>query len=52
VIAFVLTLGHAIGAATWLWRHGILGIVGAVILFVLAERLLNWSWRQSGLKSS
>jgi len=47
VMAFLLTLGHAIGAGTWLWPHGLAGKVAAVALLLVAERLLSWSWRDS-----
>jgi hypothetical protein len=48
VLAFLLTLGHTVGAATWLiaWYH-LPGVVAALGVAVTAERLLNFSWRQA-----
>ncbi len=44
VVAFVLTVGHAVGAASWLLRLGWPGVAAAVGLMVAAERLLTWCW--------
>lgn len=44
VAAFLLTVAHALGAASWLWRLGWGGMASAVALLVCAERLLSWSW--------
>ena len=41
VVAFVLTVGHAVGAASWLMRFGPAGWVGGISVLVVAERL--WS---------
>ena len=48
-LAFVLTLLHATGAATWLVRGGIPGWLCAVAVLLGAERLLAWSWARAGI---
>jgi hypothetical protein len=48
VMSFLLTFGHAVGAATWLPRHGWLGMIAAVGVLVLAERILTWTWAKAG----
>jgi N-formylglutamate amidohydrolase len=45
VLAFILTCGHAVGAAIWLVRLGPAGWVGGIGVLVVAERL----WRRSRL---
>jgi hypothetical protein len=50
VIAFLVTLGHAVCAGTWLMRAGVLGFLLAVLLLVAAERLLDWTWRRAGVR--
>jgi hypothetical protein len=49
VLAFVVTFAHAVAAAAWLARGGLVGVAAAVVLLVLAEGLLSFSWRQAGL---
>lgn len=49
VLAFVLTLSHAVCAGTWLMRLGVAGFVLAVLLLVASERLLDWTWRRAGV---
>lgn len=44
-MALILTLGHAVGAGSWLIGYGWLGWVAAIGLLVTAERLLSWSWQ-------
>src|SRR5262245_25298411 len=39
VLAFALTLLHAVGAASWLWPHGLAGKVAALVILALAARL-------------
>jgi hypothetical protein len=63
VLAFCLTLGHALGAATWMmWgTEGLFAAAGppylperllaGVGLVFLAERLLSWSWREPGVEA-
>jgi hypothetical protein len=36
IVAYVIAFGHAIGAATWLVRHGVMGWIAAVALLVAA----------------
>lgn len=48
LLAFALSVGHAIGAAGWLAREGFAGFLIAVGLIVAAERLVGLSWRKSG----
>ena len=47
VMAFLLTLGHAVGTGSWLIGHGAIGWAAALALLVASERLLEWSWRKS-----
>lgn len=47
VLSFALTVSHALGTAHWLPRHGWLGIVGAVLVLIVAERVLTRSWDQA-----
>ncbi len=49
VMAFVLTVGHALGAASWLFYYGAVGIAGGISLLVVAERLITWSWSRAGV---
>jgi hypothetical protein len=46
VLAFLLTLFHAVGMATWVVGHGMIGVLGAVATLVAAERLFSWAWGQ------
>lgn len=46
-LSFGLTFAHALAAAYWLPRHGLVRIVGAVVLLVAAERILAWSWARA-----
>lgn len=47
VCSFVVTFCHGVAAASWLLRTGsIVGIVGAVLLVLAAERLLTWTWHR------
>src|SRR5207248_2036115 len=39
VLAFLVTLGHALGAASWLIDRGPAGLAPAALLLVAAERL-------------
>lgn len=47
VMAFLLTLLHAVGMATWLVRHGAAGVVAALAVLIAAERLFSWAWNAS-----
>jgi hypothetical protein len=47
--SFLLTLGHATGAATWLIQGGAAGWLCTVAAFVAAERLIAWSWARAGV---
>lgn len=44
VLAFLLTLFHAVGMATWVVGRGAIGVLGAVAILVAAERLFSWAW--------
>lgn len=52
VLSFALTFAHALGTACWLPRHGLVGIIAAIILLVVAERILSWSWIKAGTAGS
>jgi hypothetical protein len=45
VIAFVILFLHAVGAATWLVRLGVSGYVLAVLLLLVASRVLVFGWQ-------
>ncbi len=48
VLAFLLTLGHAVGAGSWLlFRHGIGGGALAVVVLAGGNWLLGYSWRRA-----
>jgi hypothetical protein len=49
LLAFALSIGHAIGGAGWLVREGIVGCLLALCLIVAAERLVGLSWQQGGV---
>ncbi len=48
-LAFVVQLGHSLGAASWLTRWGILGWVGVVVMLWLSRILLDWTWKRETL---
>jgi hypothetical protein len=49
VLAFLLTFGHSVGAASWLIGiYGVAGVVAAVGLALVMERLLRYSWLRAG----
>jgi hypothetical protein len=52
VTSFLVTLGHATAAATWLLQGGAAGWLCTVGVFVAAERLIAWSWAQAGVDQS
>jgi hypothetical protein len=47
VASFLLTFSHAVGSCSWLWRLGPVGILLTVVVFLAAERLLDWAWKRS-----
>jgi len=47
VLAFVLSVGHATGAASWLLQGGVPGWLCTIAVFVGAERLVAWSWERA-----
>ena len=47
--SFFVTFCHAVAAASWLLRSGsIAGIAGAIVLLVVAERVLSRTWDRAG----
>jgi hypothetical protein len=44
VLAFLVTLGHALGAASWLVGRGPAGLAAAALVMAAAERLFAWAW--------
>jgi hypothetical protein len=47
VIALLWTMGHAIGSASWLARHGPIGWIAAIVLIFLLERLFTFCLRRA-----
>lgn len=47
-----LTFSHSVGSSTWLWRLGPQGIILTIIVFVVAERLVDLSWKRIGIFQS
>ena len=43
-LAFAVTFCHTVAAAAWAARAGVVGVVGAVVILVAAERLVALSW--------
>lgn len=52
VLAFVLTVGHATGAASWLLQGGVPGWLCTAAVFLGAERLVAWSWRRAHVEEA
>ena len=52
VLAFALTGGHAIGAASWLIQGGLPGLLCTVAVFAAAERLVAWSWKHTTVQDA
>lgn len=50
LLAFALSLGHAIGGATWMWRLEPVGIGAALLYLIAAERLVHWTWLKTGVR--
>jgi hypothetical protein len=46
VLAFVVLVAHALGAASWLAPWGLPGYALCVLLFALAARATRWTWRR------
>lgn len=46
LLAFAVQLGHSLGAASWLPRHGIVGWVALVLLLLLSRIILDWTWKR------
>jgi hypothetical protein len=44
VLAFLLTLFHAVGIATWVVGRGVVGVMAAIAILLAAERLFSWAW--------
>jgi hypothetical protein len=54
-VGFVVAVAHGLGAGSWLVGEGVRGLLAAVALLVVVERLLAWSWdrlRQGETRSS
>lgn len=51
-VALMIAIGHAIGAASWFARHGVMGWIVAVAAIALLARLQTFSWRRAGILSS
>ena len=49
-LSFGLTIGHALGTAFWLPRHGLVGFAAAIIVLVAARQILNWSWAKADVR--
>ena len=49
VVAFAVTLGHAIGAAAWMAAVGPIGYAGAAAWLFAASNFTGFSWRQAGV---
>jgi hypothetical protein len=49
LLAFLMTVGHAFGTASWLFPRGWIGIGLAVVVFVAANALLTLSWKRAGV---
>lgn len=41
----LITFAHAVGASSWLWRLGWVGVILTGVAFLAAERLVDWAWR-------
>lgn len=52
LLAFALSIGHAIGGAGWLAREGFVGCILALCFIVAAERMVGISWRKSGFANA
>jgi hypothetical protein len=48
-LAFIPSFTHAIGASTWMVRHGGWGWLAAVAFLIAAERLVHLSWQRARL---
>src|SRR5262245_15517608 len=48
VASFVIVFLHAVGAATWFVRLGVVGYALAVGWLLLGSLLLSWAWRHDG----
>jgi hypothetical protein len=51
-IAFVVTFRHSVAAAAWAARAGTRGVLVAMALLVVVERLVAVSWRAGNLCSA
>ena len=50
-IAVLLAFGHALGGSTWLARHGVGGLLLAVVYLAVASRVSGACWRRAELGS-
>jgi hypothetical protein len=46
-----LTVAHAIGASTWLARHGVWGWLVAIAYIFVVSEISWWCWRRAALAS-
>jgi hypothetical protein len=45
-LAFAVQLGHSLGAASWLTRHGIIGWLALIVLLLSSRIILDRTWAQ------
>lgn len=50
VATFLIALGHALGAGSWLVRWGWPGWLATVVWLVAVEELLGACWRRAGVR--
>ncbi len=49
-LSYGLTIGHALGTASWLPRHGRVGFLAAILLIVAAKQIMDWCWAKSDVE--
>lgn len=47
-VSVILAVGHAVGGASWLERHGSWGLAAAGVYLVVAAQGSAWCWRRYG----
>lgn len=50
-IAVLLAFGHAVGGSTWLARHGVGGLLLAIVYLAVASKVSGACWRRAGFGS-
>jgi len=50
-IAVLLAFGHAVGGSTWLARHGVGGLLLAIVYLAVTSRISGACWRRAGFGS-